>query len=108
MQHCVLTNSVWNASGRPVMEPNGFDHDDGMNAFSVDKSTVIRKRGVYVGGAPAYLMAQVQKDRDLFSVVVSSFLAFWLAECRVHDGSPARRPLSMFQVTSPCCLSTQL
>ena len=64
------------------MEPNGFDHDDGMNAFSVDKSTVIRKRGVYVGGAPAYLMAQVQKDRDLFSVVVSSFFGYWLTECQ--------------------------
>lgn len=72
-----LTNASLYAFGRPVMEPNGFDHDDGMNAFSVDKSTVIRKRGVYVGGAPAFLMAQVQKDRDMFSVVVSSFLVGW-------------------------------
>ena len=54
------------------MDPNGFDHDDGMNAFTVEKSTVIRKKGVYVGGAPAYLMSQVHKERDLFNVVVSS------------------------------------
>lgn len=52
------------------MDPNGFDHDDGMNAFTVEKSTVIRKKGVYVGGAPAYLMSQVHKERDLFSIVV--------------------------------------
>lgn len=57
------------------MDPNGFDHDDGMNAFTVEKSTVVRKKGVYVGGAPAYLMSQVHKERDLFSVVVSLSLA---------------------------------
>lgn len=56
------------------MDPNGFDHDDGMNAFTVEKSTVIRKRGTYVGGAPAYLMAQVHKERDMFNVVVSCSL----------------------------------
>lgn len=70
-------HQVLHASGRPVMDPNGFDHDDGMNAFTVEKSTVIRKKGVYVGGAPAYLMTQVHKERDLFSVVVSLFLALW-------------------------------
>ncbi|KAL3138742.1 Translocase of chloroplast 159, chloroplastic, variant 2 [Trebouxia sp. C0010 RCD-2024] len=92
---------------RPVMEPNGFDHDDGMNAFSVDKSTVIRKRGVYVGGAPAFLMAQVQKDRDMFSVVVSSFFA-WLAECVVHDSNTAQSPLSVLEVISLCCVSCKV
>ena len=57
------------------MDPNGFDHDDGMNAFTVEKSTVMRKKGSYVGGAPAYLMAQVHKERDMFNVVVSCSLA---------------------------------
>ena len=65
------------------MDPNGFDHDDGMNAFTVEKSTVIRKKGVYVGGAPAYLMSQVHKERDLFSVVVSLSLLLCPAEGRL-------------------------
>ena len=53
------------------MNPNGLDHDDGMEAFTVEKHSVIRKRGVYVGGAPAYIMAQVHKDKDAFNVIVS-------------------------------------
>ena len=80
MAHASLVlhaSSVLLASGRPVMDPNGFDHDDGMNAFTVEKSTVIRKKGVYVGGAPAYLMSQVHKERDLFSVVVSLSVPLW-------------------------------
>ena len=56
---------------RPVVNPNGLDHDDGMEAFTVEKSSVIRKRGVYVGGAPAYIMAQVHKDKDAFNIIVS-------------------------------------
>ena len=56
------------------MDPNGLDHDDGMTAFTVEKSSVVRKPGVYVGGAPAYLMAQVHKDKDAFTVIVSHCL----------------------------------
>lgn len=54
-----------------MVDPNGLDHDDGMTAFTVEKNSVIRKRGVYVGGAPAYVMAQVHKDKDAFTVIVS-------------------------------------
>ena len=78
MQHSAVTllsGLLLPGSARPVMDPNGFDHDDGMNAFTVEKSTMIRKRGTYVGGAPAYLMAQVHKERDMFNVVVSCSLA---------------------------------
>ena len=72
------------------MDANGFDHDDGMNAFTVEKNTVLRKRGTYVGGAPAYVMAQVHKDKDMFNIVVShlsfatynAVLALDLGECR--------------------------
>ena len=65
---------------RPVVDANGFDHDDGMNAFTVEKNTVLRKRGTYVGGAPAYVMAQVHKDKDMFNIVVSH-LSFCNLQC---------------------------
>ncbi len=55
-----------------MVDPNGFDHDDGMNAFTVEKNAVLRKRGTYVGGAPAYVMAQVHKEKDMFNIVVSA------------------------------------
>ena len=88
------------------MDPNGFDHDDGMNAFTVEKSTVIRKKGVYVGGAPAYLMTQVHKERDLFSVVVSLFLVLWplhSADCMTACYSSCFLQLKVIEL---CCLST--
>lgn len=55
---------------RPVVDANGVDHDDGMHAFTVEKSGVVRKKGTYVGGAPGYVMAQVHKDKDMFNIVV--------------------------------------
>ena len=42
-----------------------------MNAFTVEKNGVLRKRGTYVGGAPGFVMAQVHKDKDMFNIVVS-------------------------------------
>ena len=68
--HNAVPLSVVLPPHRPVVDPNGFDHDDGMNAFTVEKNTVLRKKGTYVGGAPAYIMAQVHKDKDQFSIVV--------------------------------------
>ena len=59
---------------RPVVDANGVDHDDGMHAFTVEKSGVVRKRGTYVGGAPGYVMAQVHKDKDMFNIVVRHLL----------------------------------
>ena len=72
--HSCLAYLMYCLVCRPVVDPNGLDHDDGMTAFTVEKSSVVRKPGVYVGGAPAYLMAQVHKDKDAFTVIVSHCL----------------------------------
>lgn len=57
------------------MDPNGIDHDDGMHTFNVEKSTVIRKRGVYVGGAPASAFVQLHKEKDMFHIMVVTLSA---------------------------------
>jgi len=80
-----------------VVDPNCLDHDDGMNAFTVEKNGVLRKRGTYVGGAPGFVMAQVHKDKDMFNIVVS---ALFLAE-RVSLGS-------CYSCPPVTCLYTQI
>ncbi|DBA83589.1 TPA: hypothetical protein ACH3X1_006160 [Trebouxia sp. C0004] len=62
---------------RPVVDPNCLDHDDGMNAFTVEKNGVLRKRGTYVGGAPGFVMAQVHKDKDMFNIVSEAEASYY-------------------------------
>ena len=52
------------------METHGPDHDDGVEGMSTEKSTVIRKKGQYLGGIPAAVHFQLQKDKTSFSVQV--------------------------------------
>eukprot|EP00873_Tetraselmis_striata_P028343 jgi/Tetstr1/448607/TSEL_035856.t1 len=53
---------------RPFVEAHGVDHDDGVEGFSCEKGTMLRPRDQYLGGVPTNVMAQLQKDKNNFSV----------------------------------------
>ena len=52
---------------RPLMDTHGADRDDGIEGFSVERSTIIRtglsKRARVVGGLPLTWYANVKQDR---------------------------------------------
>lgn len=85
---------------RPVVDANGVDHDDGMHAFTVEKSGVVRKKGTYVGGAPGYVMAQVHKDKDMFNIVVRYLLHSPVAIALCSQHKPA---ILTNAATQPVC-----
>lgn len=53
---------------RPFVEAHGVDHDDGVEGFSCEKGSMLRPRDQYLGGVPVNVMAQLQKDKNNFSV----------------------------------------
>ena len=52
---------------RPVVAESGLDHEDGIDSVQVERSTVVRPRGQYLGGVPLLAWAQVQKDKGQFA-----------------------------------------
>jgi hypothetical protein len=43
------------------------DHEDGIDSVQVEKQSVLRPKGQYLGGVPAVAWAQVQKDKSQFT-----------------------------------------
>lgn len=72
---------------RPFVEAHGVDHDDGVEGFSCEKGSMLRRKGQYLGGIPANAMFQLQKVRARPSLLspmrqpfpVSLSLLCWLA-----------------------------
>eukprot|EP01023_Acetabularia_acetabulum_P014984 TRINITY_DN17282_c1_g1_i4.p1 TRINITY_DN17282_c1_g1~~TRINITY_DN17282_c1_g1_i4.p1 ORF type:complete len:560 (-),score=112.08 TRINITY_DN17282_c1_g1_i4:1253-2746(-) len=48
---------------RPMVEQAGLDHQDGVEGAHFEKQAVLRPHGQYLGGAPAFMMAQFKKDK---------------------------------------------
>lgn len=65
---------------RPFVESQGLDHDDGIDGFSVERSAMLRSKGQHLGGVPAFVMAQLHKDKTQFSLQSE-------AEASVHHTS---------------------
>ena len=52
------------------MEQHSLDHDDGIDGFSCERTFTIRPRKQVLGGAPAMVMAQIHKDKNIFTLQV--------------------------------------
>eukprot|EP00884_Botryococcus_braunii_P017151 jgi/Botrbrau1/4119/Bobra.152_3s0065.1 len=48
---------------RPYVEQITYDHDDGIETVLAERHLVLRPRTQYLGGAPLFLMTQIQKDK---------------------------------------------
>lgn len=55
---------------RPSVEQHCLDHEDGIESFSCERTFMIRRRKQVLGGAPAMVMAQINKGKDVFSLQV--------------------------------------
>lgn len=52
------------------MEQHSLDHDDGIDGFSCERTFMVRPRKQVLGGAPAMVMAQIHKDKNIFTLQV--------------------------------------
>ena len=75
---------------RPFVEPNTTDHDDGVEGMIVQRTEVVRPKKQYQGGLPAHAQAQIHKDKNAFSLIVSRRPAPW--NCR-QDTMPDDRTI---------------
>jgi len=52
---------------RPIVTDAGVDHQDGVDTIHLEKQTVARPRGQYLGGVPFLGYCQVTKDKNQFA-----------------------------------------
>jgi hypothetical protein len=52
---------------RPIVGDGGVDHQDGVDTIHIEKQTVLRPTGQYLGGVPCLAYCQVSKDKDQFA-----------------------------------------
>lgn len=52
---------------RPIVSDGAVDHEDGIDSVQVEKQSILRPKGQYLGGVPAVAWAQVQKDKSQFT-----------------------------------------
>lgn len=52
---------------RPIVTDAGVDHADGVDTIHIEKHTVLRPRGQYLGGVPFLGYCQVTKDKQQFA-----------------------------------------
>lgn len=52
---------------RPIVSDAGVDHQDGVDTVHIEKQTVLRPRGQYLGGVPFLSYCQVTKDKNQFA-----------------------------------------
>ena len=57
------------------MEANGLDHDDGIDGVTTEKSSVLRRKGQFLGGMPVFASAQMQKDKNQATFQVTAACA---------------------------------
>lgn len=55
------------------MEQHSLDHDDGIDGFSCERTFMLRPRKQVLGGAPAMVMAQIHKDKNIFTLQVRAY-----------------------------------
>ena len=52
---------------RPIVGEGGVDHVEGIDTIHIEKQTVLRPRGRYLGGVPTLAYCQLTKDKDQFN-----------------------------------------
>ena len=52
---------------RPIVADGGIDHEDGIDSVQVEKQSVLRPKGQYLGGVPLVAWVQAQKDKNQFA-----------------------------------------
>lgn len=52
---------------RPIVSDSGVDHQDSVDTVHMEKQTVLRPRGQYLGGIPFLGYCQVTKDKNQFA-----------------------------------------
>jgi hypothetical protein len=52
---------------RPIVGEGGVDHVDGIDTIHIEKQTVLRPSGQYLGGVPTLAYCQLTKDKDQFN-----------------------------------------
>lgn len=52
---------------RPIVADSGIDRADGVDTIHIEKQTVLRRKGKYLGGFPVLAYCQVTKDKQQFA-----------------------------------------
>ena len=52
---------------RPIVGDGGIDHQDGIDTIHIEKQTVLRPSGQYLGGVPCLAYCQLTKDKEQFT-----------------------------------------
>uniref|UniRef100_A0A7S3UFQ3 AIG1-type G domain-containing protein n=1 Tax=Picocystis salinarum TaxID=88271 RepID=A0A7S3UFQ3_9CHLO len=53
--------NMWIA--RPIVDQNGWDHETGIEGFSIEKPFTLRRKNQYWGGKPLQVTAEIAKDK---------------------------------------------